>query len=154
MRVTHNTFVIERAYATTPERVFRAFADPERKRRWFADGEHHDVEEFEIDFRVGGNERAKYRFKEGTPFPGMQFVNEGSYQDIVPNERIVMASTMTMGDRRISASLMTVELTAAGKGTNMIFTHQGVFLEGSDGPERREAGWQKLIERLGSEVAR
>ena len=39
LSVTHSTFVIERSYPTTPERVFAAFADPAKKRRWLAEGE-------------------------------------------------------------------------------------------------------------------
>ena len=31
----HATFVIDRTYDAAPERVFRAFADPVAKRRWF-----------------------------------------------------------------------------------------------------------------------
>ncbi len=58
-----------------------------------------------MDFRVGGLERARYRFKEGTPFPGIALTNEGIYQDIVPNQRVVTASRMMLGDRRISASI-------------------------------------------------
>ena len=41
---------------------------------------------------------------------------------------------MTLGDRRISASLFTFEFLAAGKGTDLIFTHQGAFFERSGGP--------------------
>ena len=36
--VTHATFVIERSYPKAPGRVFAAFADPDKKRRWFAEG--------------------------------------------------------------------------------------------------------------------
>src|SRR5258708_7893850 len=92
--VIHNTFVIEQTYPTTPERVFAAFSDPAKKRRWFGEGERHDIEEFEMDFRVGGAEHTRYRFKEGTPFPGVALTNDTSYLDIVPNRRVVFASTM------------------------------------------------------------
>jgi uncharacterized protein YndB with AHSA1/START domain len=152
--VIHSTFVIERSYPTTPERVFAAFAEPAKKRRWFAEGQNHDVEEFEIDFRVGGIERARYRFKDGTPLQGTAFTNVATYQDIVPNRRVVTASTMALGDKRISASLATAEFLATEKGTDLIFTHQGAFFEGSDGPQRREEGWRKLFERLANELTR
>ena len=151
--VIHSTFVIERHYPVAPERVFAAFADPAKKRRWFVEGDHHDVEDFEMDFQVGGKERARFRFKEGTPLKGIVCTNDGVYQDIVPNRRIVLAHTMTIGEKRISASLVTVELLRAEKGTDLICTHQGAFFEGADGPEMREEGWRKLFEQL-TEVAR
>jgi uncharacterized protein YndB with AHSA1/START domain len=151
--VIHNTFVIERSYAKSPERVFSAFSDAGKKRRWYAASDHHQVEEFEMDFRVGGVERARYRFQEGTPFPGVALSNEGHYQDIVPNRRIVVASTMALGDKRISVSLVTFELLPTEKGTDLLFTHQGAFFEGSGGPQMREEGWRKLLDRLGTELA-
>jgi len=52
--VIHNTFVIERSYPATPERVFTAFADPAKKRRWFAEGENHEVEELRWIFEPEG----------------------------------------------------------------------------------------------------
>jgi uncharacterized protein YndB with AHSA1/START domain len=152
--VTHNTFVIERSYPATPERVFAAFADPTKKRRWFAESESHEVEEFEMDFRVGGNERARYRFKEGTPLTGTTLTNDTRYEDIVPNRRIVIASTMALGDKRISASLATVELLPSEEGTDLVLTHQGAFFEGADGPQMREAGWRHLLEQLAKELTR
>ena len=149
--VIHSTFVIERSYPATPERVFRAFADPTKKRRWFAEGDHHDVEHYEMDFRVGGRERARFRFKDGTPLKGIACTNDTSYQDLVPNRRVVFAYTMALGEKCISASLATVELLPSETGTDLIFTHQGAFFEGADGPEMREAGWRKLLERLTEE---
>lgn len=152
--VIHSTFVLERSYPKVPRGVFSAFADPGKKRRWFAESESHDVEEFELDFRVGGAERARYRFKEGTPFPGVTLIHEGSYLDIVADQRVVISSTMTFGDKRISASLVTLELLPTDKGTDLVCTHQGAFFEGADGPQIREAGWRKLLEKLGVELTR
>lgn len=122
--VIHSTFVLERSYPKPPERVFSAFADATKKRHWYAEGRSQEVEEFEMEFRAGGTERSRYRFKEGTPFPGVAITNEGTYQDIVPNRRIVTASTMTLGDKHISASLVTFEFLATDKGTDLICTHQ------------------------------
>ena len=152
--VIHSTFVIERSYRATPERVFAAFADPAKKRRWFIDADHHDVENYEMDFRVGGIERARYRFHEDTPLPGAILANEVGYQDIVPNQRIVTAGTMTLGDKLISAALVTIEFLPSDTGTDLVLTHQAAFFEGSDGPQRREGGWRKLFERLTEELAR
>jgi uncharacterized protein YndB with AHSA1/START domain len=152
--VIHSTFVIERSYPKPPEVVFSAFADAAKKRRWFAEGHSHAVEEFEMDFRVGGTERTRYRFMEGSPFPGVALSNEGRYQDIVPNRCIVNASTMTLGDKRISSSLVTFEFLRTDKGTDLICTHQGAFFEGADGPQMREAGWRKLLENLAKDLER
>jgi len=152
--VIHSTFVIERNYPAPLERVYAAFTDPEKKVRWFAQGGQTEVEKFEMDFRAGGTERTSWRFREGSRFPGVALVNEGVYQDIVPNKRIVMASNMTIGDHRMSASLMTFEFLLTESGTDLIVTHQGAFFEGSDGPQMREEGWRKIIERLDAELAR
>ena len=152
--VVHNTFVIERSYPKPPERVFAAFADPAKKRRWYAAEEHRDVDEFKLDFRVGGVERLRCRFKEGTRFPGVALAYDTRFEDIVPNRRIVTSSTMDFADKRVSASLITFEFLETGKGTDLILTHQGTFLEGSDGPQIREAGWRGLLDLLEQEVTR
>lgn len=147
--VVHHTFRLERSFNKPPEAVFAAFTDPAKKRRWFAEGGSTTVENFEMDFRVGGAERTQYRFKEGSPFPGVELTNVGSYHDIVENKRIVTASTMALGGRRFSPSLVTFELLPTANGTDLIVTNQGAFFEGADGPEMREQGWRKLLDNLG-----
>jgi uncharacterized protein YndB with AHSA1/START domain len=152
--VVHSTFVIERSYPKPPERVFLALADPSQKRRWYAGSETREVEQFEMDFRIGGSERLSYRLNSSSPLQGARIANEGTYHDIVPSRRIVIASGMSLGDKRISASLVTFELLATDKGTDLIFTHQGAFFEGADGPEMREAGWRKLLDQLEADLGR
>jgi uncharacterized protein YndB with AHSA1/START domain len=151
--VIHNTFVLERAYPATPERVYAAFANPAKKRGWFVEGEGHEVEHFEMDFRPGGGERVRFRFSKG-PLQSAILSNDAKYEDIVPNRRVVMSSTMSIDDRRISASLVTFELAPHEKGTLLILTNQGAYFEGADGPEMRQAGWRKLLESLSAELAR
>ena len=152
--VTHSTFVIERRFSATPERVFAAFSDPATKNRWYADRKSMEVEQFEMDFRVGGTDRTRYRFLEGSPFPGIPLAYETTYLDIVPNRRIVIAYAVTLGDKRISASLATFELVPEGDGTDLVFTEQGAYFEGADGPQMREAGWRTLLEKLSADLAR
>ena len=144
----HDTFVLERTYPFPPARVFAALADPGLKRRWFADGEQHDVELFEMDFRVGGRERLRYRMKPGTPIAGATLSSEGFFLDIVPERRVVSAASMQLGERRISASQVTLECVPDGSGTRLTCTHQGAFFEGADGPRLRATGWRSLLERI------
>jgi uncharacterized protein YndB with AHSA1/START domain len=151
--VIHNTFTIERTYPAPPDQVFAAFADPARKRRWYADGGNYNVEEFVMDFRAGGVERFRYRFKEGSPFPGVALSSDGTIQDIVPGRRIVTTSTMSLGERRISASLVTIEVLPDAGGAKLVCVHQGAFFEGADGPQMREAGWRTLFDKLAAVLA-
>jgi uncharacterized protein YndB with AHSA1/START domain len=147
--VTHSTFTIERNYPATPQRVFAAFSDPSKKRRWFAEGEGFDIDEFKMDFRVGGSEHISFRGKNG-----VVYTNNTVYQDIVPERRIVIAYAMGAGNKRISASLSTFEFLAADKGTELVFTEQAAFFEGADGAKMREEGWRELFEKLSGEMAR
>jgi uncharacterized protein YndB with AHSA1/START domain len=151
--VIHSTFVIERSYPKPPQRVFSAFTSAPRKRRWFFEGGKAEVEKHELDFREGGSEHAQLRFKEGTPFPGVAIITDTIYLDILPNRRIVASSTMTIGEDRVSAALVTFELLPTDKGTDLICTYQGAFFEGSGGPEMREEGWRKILEKLDKELA-
>ncbi|HEY0107368.1 MAG TPA: SRPBCC domain-containing protein [Rhizomicrobium sp.] len=146
----HDTFVLVRRYPKPPRTVFAALADPAKKRRWLTDGKSHDVEAFESDFRVGGAERARYRMNAATPFPGALLTSDGIHFDIVPDSRVVIASSMAMDGRVFSVALCTFALApSADGGSELTFTHQGAFFEGADGPQMRRQGWSDLLDRLG-----
>jgi len=147
--VTHSTFAIERKYPAAPERVFAAFSDPAKKRRWFAEGDEFEIEHYALDFQVAGREEARFRGKNG-----FAFTNHTVFQDILPNRHIVFAYTMSMGDKRISSSQATVEFLGKDQGTLLVFTEQAAFFEGADGPKMRQDGWTLLLEALGKELSR
>jgi uncharacterized protein YndB with AHSA1/START domain len=149
--VIHNTFVIERSYPVPVQRVFQALSDPAKKRRWFVESGGHEVQDYQMDFRVGGREQARFRFKPGSPVQGLTCVNDTTFSDIVADRRVVLFSTMSVEGKCISASLVTFELLPSGTGTDLILTNQGAYLEGADGPEMRKDGWQKLLDRLPAE---
>jgi uncharacterized protein YndB with AHSA1/START domain len=148
----HSTFVIERAYPQPPDRVFAAFAQPERKRRWYAEGDH-EIQEFEMEFRVGGSERFRYRFKEGHPIAGSEIINESGYQDILPEKRIVITSKMSLNGKPVSIALVTLEFLSSGTGTELVLTNQGTFVDWPGGSEMIQQGWRSLLGRLEKEVA-
>ena len=150
LTVAHRTVSLERTYPAPPARVFAAFADSETKRRWFVEGAGVEVEDFALDFRVGGFERTRFRFDGGAPVR-----NDTLFLDIVPDQRIVFAYSLTAGEVRASAALTTVELaTSGGGGTRLLLTEQVAFLDGVDSSASRQQGWGVLLDRLGAAIQR
>jgi uncharacterized protein YndB with AHSA1/START domain len=143
MSVTHASFTIERRYPQTPARAYSAFADPELKRRWFANPGGWPDGEWELDFRVGGGER-----NAGGADTGTYREFRSRFHDIVENERIVFAYDLTHNRRLMSVSLTTVEFQAHGEGTRLLFTEQGAFLDDLGTAEEREHGTGKLLVAL------
>lgn len=150
--VNHSTFVVERTYPQTPARVFESFAEAGRKRRWYAEGDH-EIQEYDLDFRVGGAERFRYRFKEGHPVAGSEINNESTYQDIVPEQRIVFTQKMSLNGKAVSVAVITLEFLASEGGTDLVLTNQGTYVGWPDGAKMVELGWKSLLGRLQNEVA-
>jgi uncharacterized protein YndB with AHSA1/START domain len=137
----HDTFRIDRHFDAEPARVFRAFADPGAKAKWF--GSPAATKQVQFDFREGGREIAETGFENG---PTYGYV--ATYTDIVPSERIVYTYEMTLDGRRISVSVATIEIRKAGGGTDFTITEQGVYLDGLDNSAQRKQGTEDLMDAL------
>ena len=140
-------FTVERRYAARPERVFAAFTDRAVKERWMG-CDAVDAPEIEVlDFRIGGREISR-----GRSAGGAEHLFEGTYLDIVPDRRFVLAFVMHVGGVKLSASIASVEVFPDGDGARLIFNEQGVYF-GSDGWAEREEGTTVGMELLASWLA-
>ena len=147
--VVHATFHLERAYDAPAARVWKALTDEGAKARWFSGppGRWELIERF-MDVRPGGRERLKGRW-EG----GVASCFDAVYHDVIPHERLVYTYEMHMDERKISVSLATVQLEAAGAKTVFRITEQGAFLDGYDDAGSREHGTGLLLDALGAALA-
>jgi uncharacterized protein YndB with AHSA1/START domain len=140
----HATFTIEKVYDARPARVFKAFADPAEKDKWFGGPREWTREERSMDFREGGRE-VSVGGPPGQPMHGFW----AHYHNIVRDERIVYAYDMKIGQTPISVSLAIIALKAEGSKTRLTVTEHGVFLDGYDDASRREHGTNWLLDKLG-----
>ena len=142
-----DTFDLERTYKASIARVFSAWKDPIKKRRWFVEGDGFIIESYDLDFREGGFERCRFRFGNDGPPMTMDCV----FHDIVEDRRIVASYGMTMGGNRFSVSLSTLELAPHGTGTRLRYTEQAAYFEGAmpDGPRAAEGRREGCLEMLG-----
>jgi len=161
LQITHGTFTIEKRYPHAPEKVFNAFRDPDKKRRWMggeddpysAARKHHgdgfEVISFEMNFKVDEFERWTFRV------PGGELMrNDTCYHSIIPNHSIVFVYTMDCGDHRMSSSQNTVEFIGDGQGTKLVFTEHGVYFDGPEAARGREQGTTDVLAKLGEELDR
>jgi uncharacterized protein YndB with AHSA1/START domain len=146
--VTFGTFTLERTFDVSPQTVFDAWASREAKYAWFAEGDDflRSVDEYRLDFRVGGQERLFGVLAQS----GKTFDYNSVYGDIVDGRRIVATYDVLINGRRISVSLLTVELQAVDgdAGTHLVMTEQGVFLDGLDTNELRIVGARESLDNM------
>jgi uncharacterized protein YndB with AHSA1/START domain len=145
--VVHGEFHLERTFAATPQRLFRAFADPAAKALWFTGtpGKWELIERV-MDFRVGGREVLTGKWAHGsvTTFDAV-------FHDIIPDQRIVYSYNMFMDSRKLSVSLATIQIRAAdGGGSHLKVSEQGAFLDGYDDAGARARGTALLLDSLGA----
>ena len=142
--IKHGSFTIDRKLDIDPAVVFRAWTDPAVKARWFNGPADKWTETLrEMDVRVGGRERLVGQFSEGSE---SRF--DAVYIDVVPDRRLVYSYEMHWQGKKISVSLASIEFVAAGRGTKLIVTEQGAFLDGFDDGGSRERGTESLLDNL------
>jgi uncharacterized protein YndB with AHSA1/START domain len=141
--IVHATFTAERGYPAPVSRVYRAWAAPEIKVRWFAG----DPAGYELDFRPGGTER------NGAVLDGKRITWEAVYREIVPEERIVYTGVLSEDETVATVSLTTVEFLAEGDGTRLVLVEAGAFLDGREQPAWREQGTADWLGALGRHLA-
>ncbi len=142
--IKHSSFVLERRFDFDPAQVYRAWADPAAKARWFNGPPDKWTEEVrEMDVRVGGRDRLIGKFVDGSE---SRF--ECQYLDVVPEKRLVYVYDMYWQGKKISVSLASVEFVLAGRGTKLLLTEQHAFLDGYEDAGSRERGTRSLLEQL------
>jgi uncharacterized protein YndB with AHSA1/START domain len=136
---TKPSLTLKRRFNAPPAKVFAAWTDPEKLKRWMGPGEIATIFA-EADVRVGG----RYRTVMQKPGDAEEFDVSGIYREIVPNEKLVFTwAWKSMPERE---SLVTVTFKSDGAGTLMTLTHEKFFDE--DARDRHQHGWNGAFAKL------
>jgi uncharacterized protein YndB with AHSA1/START domain len=138
-----------RTFPAPPERVYRAWLDPELMRRWLAPGDL-TVTRAEVDERVGG------RYSVWHAGPGGDVGGfECELLELVPNQRIV-ARWGFVGPDRLEGphydSLLTVTFRETPDGgTELTLVHERLEelqAQRPDIADNVERGWEMVLDKL------
>ena len=130
-----------RHYPVAPEKVWRAWTDPEAIKRWWGPGTPHDpVSLAQLDVRVGG----RFRIVFGGP-KGTDHEVQGVYREVVPGRKLVFTWTWPNSTPE-RESVVTIVFKATAGGTEIDFRHDRFFDEAArDGHQR---GWSGALAKL------
>ena len=135
---------ITRRYAVTPEKVWRAWTDPQALSQWFGPGDTHSVTRADLDVRVGGRYHIAFRTQDG-----QEHDVSGVYQEVEQDRKLVFTWAWKSTPERVS--LVTIELRPTPQGTELAFLHeQFVDMEARNNHER---GWTRTFSKLDSLMA-
>ena len=116
-RTEDRDLVLTRFIAAAPEKVYRAWTEPELLKQWFAPLPY-TTPVAELDVRPGGVSLIVMRGPEGTDMP-----NPGVYLEVVPNRRIVSTDAFRGPDWEPSEKpFMTLLLTFEPEGEGTRYT--------------------------------
>lgn len=131
---------LARRYPVAPEKVWRAWTDPQALKRWWGPGGQDPVSLAQIDLRVGGRFRIVFGGPEGTDHEV-----QGVYRVVLPPRRLVFTWTWPRSTPE-RESLVTLEFRPAGGGTELAFLHEQLFDETVRDNHRR--GWSESLAKL------
>jgi uncharacterized protein YndB with AHSA1/START domain len=132
------SLTLRRRFNAPPEKVFSAWTDPEKVKRWMGPGEVKAVLA-EIDPRTGG----LYHWIMQAP-NGEQHDVSGVYREVIPNEKLVFTWAWKSTPER--ESLVTVTFKRDGDGTLMTVLHEQFFDE--DARDRHKFGWEGALAKM------
>jgi uncharacterized protein YndB with AHSA1/START domain len=135
---------ISRNYSVAPEKVWRAWTDPQALSQWFGPG-NPAVTTAEIDLRVGGRYRIVFRGASGD-------MNEvsGVYQEVVPHSKLAFTWAFKSTPERVSR--VSIELKQQAGGTELRFVHDRFYDE--EARTGHERGWQHGFANLDAMLER
>jgi uncharacterized protein YndB with AHSA1/START domain len=136
---TKPSLTLKRRYNAAPAKVYAAWADPEKLKRWMGPGEVESVLA-EADVRVGGRYRLVMKSSDGE-------VHDvgGIYREVVPGEKLVFTWAWKSTPER--ESLVTVLIKPDGDGTLLTLLHEQFFDEAAR--DRHQHGWTGTLDKLG-----
>jgi uncharacterized protein YndB with AHSA1/START domain len=140
---TKPSLTLKRRFKAPPAKVFAAWTDPEKIRRWMGPEGVVGLSA-EMDARAGG----RYRLLMRSP-DGEEHDVSGVYREVVPNEKLVFTWAWKSTPER--QSLVTVLLKPDGDGTLLTLTHEQFFDETARDHHRQ--GWTGSLDKLERFVA-
>jgi len=135
--------VIQRTFAASVEKVYRAWTDHAQMVRWFAPNTRWKTPILDIDPVPGGRHNITMRHSDGEH---VQCI--GHYVELIPNERIVFTWTGVGQPMGQEETLVTVELRGVPEGTELTLTHDRVT--DRKALEANAGGWGGCLEMLKS----
>ncbi len=146
--IAHATIVMERTYAASPARTFAAWSDIEARKRWSAPADNIRIEYEAADFREGGRDVSR------CIEPGnADYVATVNYLDVRKDKRIVFAEDVVHNEKRVSAALISVELSPKGSGTHLALTMQIASFDDAGMEQGYQFGWSAALDNLAKEFS-
>ncbi len=142
-----NSFQIRQLVQAPRAVVYEAWSNLETARKWSCP-EGVELPVFEADLRVGGHYNLTMRVPNGTP-DGMSMSAEGTYREIIPNEKIVY--TWIWQTPETEENLVVVEFKDQGANTEITLSVSG--FSDPDEVDSNRGGWTSSLSKLAKRFA-